>query len=141
FTLLLSALLSFHISRADDVPALAVPPAGTPLAIPTFHCLGLYWSPPGGAAGHPVRPGYGFIKMGFAGGVQWMTGHQYIFHNTIFAEDGWLPTGGLGGNRIVKHTISRNNILHVRSALGRSVSSSQENIDNDFDYDLFNASV
>ncbi len=89
----------------------------------------------------PELPGYGFIKMGFAGGVQWMTGHQYIFHNTIFAEDGWLPTGGLGGNRIVKHTTSRNNILHVRSATGRSASSNAENVDDDYDYDLFNGQV
>ena len=26
----------------------------TPFAVPTFHCLGLYWSPPGGAADKPV---------------------------------------------------------------------------------------
>jgi len=89
----------------------------------------------------PEQPGYGFMKMGNAGGVKWQTGHEYIFHNTVFAEDGWLPTGGLGGNRIVTHTISRNNILHVRADTGSSVSSSTENIDNDFDYDLFNGQV
>jgi hypothetical protein len=89
----------------------------------------------------PTQNGYGFIKMGNAGGVKWQTGHPYIFHNTIFAEEGWLPTGGLGGNRIVTHTISRNNILHVRSAKGHSASSGPDNIDNDFDYDLFNAQV
>jgi hypothetical protein len=89
----------------------------------------------------PELPGYGFMKMGNAGGVKWQTGHEYIFHNTIFAEDGWLPTGGLGGNRIVTHTISRNNILHVRSAKGHSASSAAENIDDDFDYDLFNGQV
>ena len=48
---------------------------------------------------------------------------QYIFHNTVFDEDGWLPRGGLGGDRIVKHTVSRNNILHVRSERDRSRSS------------------
>jgi hypothetical protein len=89
----------------------------------------------------PTQNGYGFLKMGNAGGVKWQTGHQYIFHNTVFAEDGWLPTGGLGGNRIVTHTTSRNNILHVHSATGRSASSAAENIDNDFDYDLFNGQV
>lgn len=89
----------------------------------------------------PEQAGYGFLKMGFAGSAKWMTGHQYIFHNTVFAEDGWLPTGGLGGNRIVTHTTSRNNILHVRSATGRSVSSNADNIDDDFDYDLFNGQV
>jgi hypothetical protein len=89
----------------------------------------------------PEQPGYGFMKMGNAGGVKWQTGHEYIFHNTVFAEDGWLPTGGLGGNRIVTHTTSRNNILQVRAETGRSVSSSTENVDNDFDYDLFNGQV
>lgn len=89
----------------------------------------------------PDQNGYGFLKMGNAGGVKWQTGHQYIFHNTIFAEEGWLPTGGLGGNRIVTHTTSRNNILHVRSATGRSASSAEQNIDDDFDYDLFNGQV
>jgi hypothetical protein len=64
----------------------------------------------------PDAGGGNFLKMGFADGENWMTGHQYIFNNTLFRADEWLPTGGLGGNRIVKHTISRNNILHVRSA-------------------------
>jgi hypothetical protein len=89
----------------------------------------------------PEQAGYGFLKMGFAGNASWMTGHQYIFHNTLFAEDGWLPTGGLGGNRLVKHTTSRNNILHIRSAKGHSASPAADNIDNDFDYDLFNGQV
>jgi hypothetical protein len=89
----------------------------------------------------PTQNGYGFLKMGNAGGVKWQTGHQYIFHNTVFAEEGWLPTGGLGGNRIVTQTISRNNVLHVRAATNRSVSSAEQNIDNDFDYDLFNGQV
>ena len=70
-----------------------------------------------------------------------MTGHMYIFHNTIFREDQWLPQGGLGGNRIVKHVVSRNNILHVRSAEDYSVSDNKQNIDNDFDYDLHNGQV
>ena len=87
----------------------------------------------------PEQAGYNFIKMGYASSVKWQTGHQYIFHNTVFAEDGWLPTGGLGGNRIVTHTVSRNNILHVRTAANRSASSTGE--DNDFDYDLFNGLV
>jgi hypothetical protein len=89
----------------------------------------------------PEQHGYGFLKMGFAGSAKWMTGHQYIFHNTIFAEEGWLPTGGLGGNRIVTHTTTRNNILHIHSATGRSASSNPDNVDDDFDYDLFNGLV
>lgn len=89
----------------------------------------------------PDYHGGAFLKMGFAGGEHWMTGHQYIFHNTLFRADEWLPTGGLGGNRIVKHTLSRNNILHVRSPDHRSVSEADQNIDNDFDYDLYNGRV
>jgi hypothetical protein len=89
----------------------------------------------------PGAPGLHFLKMGFAGGERWMTGHMYIFHNTIFREDEWLPQGGLGGNRIVKHVVSRNNILHVRSADGYSASDNRQNFDNDFDYDLYNGRV
>jgi len=82
-----------------------------------------------------------FLKMGFAGGEHWMTGHQYIFHNTLFRSDDYLPAGGLGGNRIVKHTVSRNNILHVRTPEDRSASEAKQNVDNDFDYDLYNGQV
>ncbi len=87
------------------------------------------------------RPGAGggnFLKMGYANSEDWMTGHMYIFHNTLFRSDEWLPTGGLGGDRIVKHTVSRNNILHVRTPQNHSASNNRLNTDNDFDYDLFN---
>ena len=90
------------------------------------------------------RPGEGgmyFLKMGYAGSEDWMTGHQYIFHNTLFRSDEWLPEGGCGGNRIVKHTVSRNNILHVRNAKSRCHSDAKQNIDNDFDFDLYNGQV
>ncbi len=96
-------------------------------------CVRSQWKP-------DYHGGY-FLKMGFAGGEHWMTGHQYIFHNTLFRADEWLPTGGLGGNRIVKHTVSRNNILHVRSPENRSASEAEQNVDNDFDYDLYNGRV
>jgi hypothetical protein len=86
----------------------------------------------------PEAGGGNFLKMGFANGEQWMTGHMYIFHNTIFRSDEWLPTGGLGGSRIVKHTVSRNNILHVRAPRNYSASENRQNVDNDFDYDLLN---
>jgi hypothetical protein len=86
----------------------------------------------------PAATGGNFLKMGFADGEQWMTGTQYIFHNTIFAGDGWLPTGGVGGTRIVKHVTSRNNILHVRDPKDSSISHNRANQDNDHDYDLFN---
>lgn len=89
----------------------------------------------------PELPGYGFMKMGSSGGAKWQTGHQYIFHNTIFAEEGWLPAGGLGGSRLVTHATSRNNIFHIRSENGGSISDNPKNIDNDFDYNLFNGKV
>ena len=91
-----------------------------------------------------AQPGAGggnFLKMGFADGENWMTGHMYIFHNTLFRSDDWLPTGGLGGNRIVKHTVSRNNLLHVRSPRDYSVSANRRNADNDFDFDLYNGRI
>lgn len=89
----------------------------------------------------PEAKGGYFLKMGFAGGEQWMTGHQYIFHNTLFCPEDYLHTGGLGGNRIVKHTVSRNNILHVRRPENRSVSAAKQNVDNDFDFDLYNGLI
>lgn len=89
----------------------------------------------------PNDGGGNLLKMGFAGSVDWMTGHQYVFHNTLFGPAEWLPTGGLGGDRVVRHVTSRNNILRVRSANDYSASDSQHNSDNDFDYDLFNGKV
>jgi hypothetical protein len=86
----------------------------------------------------PGAGGGNFLKMGFADGDHWMIGHMYIFHNTIFRSDEWLPTGGLGGNRLVKHTVSRNNILHVRSPQNYSASNNRQNVENDCDYDLMN---
>jgi hypothetical protein len=80
-------------------------------------------------------------KMGYATIEDWQTGHQYLFHNTIFKEDEYLPTGALGGNRIVKHTVSRNNILHVRAPENRCLSNHPNNVDNDYDYDLFNGQI
>jgi len=89
----------------------------------------------------PDAGGGNFLKMGYASGENWMTGHQYIFHNTLFRADEWLPTGALGGERIVKHTTSRNNILHVRTARNWSASDNKRNSDNSFDYDLYNGRI
>ena len=89
----------------------------------------------------PGAGGMHFLKMGYADGEQWMTGQMYIFHNTLFRSDEWLPTGGLGGNRIVKHTMSRNNILQVRAAKDYSASENKQNSDNDFDYDLYSGRI
>jgi hypothetical protein len=60
---------------------------------------------------------------------------MYIFNNTIFQEND-EGAGGLGGSsRVIKHCVSRNNILHVRSTDSHSISNGKTE-DNDFDYDL-----
>ena len=84
----------------------------------------------------------GFIKMGFANSIDWMTGHMYIFNNTILQPNNH-GTGGLGtsdgSNRYIKHCETRNNIFHVRSQTTNSIAiRSSGNIDNDFNYDLMN---
>ncbi|WP_414662968.1 hypothetical protein [Horticoccus sp. 23ND18S-11] len=89
----------------------------------------------------PDAGGGNFLKMGFAGGEEWMTGHMYIFNNTVFRGDEWLPTGGFGGTRIVKHTVSRNNIIEVREPERHSHSNNRLNVDNSYDYDLYNGQV
>lgn len=96
-------------------------------------CSRSQWRP-NGAGGY-------FVKMGYAGGEHWMTGRQYIFHNTLYRSDDWLPTGALGGNRIIKHTTSRNNLLHVRRDQDKSISTAHENVGNDFDFDLYNGVI
>jgi hypothetical protein len=91
-----------------------------------------------------IRPGAEggkFIKMGYAGTEDWMTGHMYVFHNTMFRSDEWLPPDGLGGGRIVKHAVSRNNILQVREPQGASLSSNARNIDTSYDYDLYSGRI
>ncbi len=83
----------------------------------------------------------GFMKMGYSKNDGWMTGYTYIFNNTILQtnDDG---AGGLGtrddSNREIRHCISRNNILQVRPVTDNSISNDNDNLDNDFDYDLCN---
>ncbi len=97
---------------------------------------GRSYSPTGSEWGMENGP---FMKMGFAGGEQWMTGHMYVFNNTVF-QKGDEGADGLGGDsRIIKHCTSRNNILHVREGTRRSVSVSRSHADNDFDHDLLSA--
>lgn len=91
---------------------------------------------------HPGGPGGQFVKMGFATGAQWMTGHQYLFHNTIFQGSGQGCAQGIGGSsRIMKHTTVRNNILHVKSPDGSSISKNMDTPDNNYDYDLYNGKI
>lgn len=84
----------------------------------------------------------GFMKMGYAGSIDWMTGHMYVFNNTVL-QPGGEGFGGLGtsdgNNRYVKHCVTRNNIFHVRDATTNSISiRTSGNEDNDYDYDLLN---
>ena len=92
---------------------------------------GRSYSPPGSS--WDLKHGY-FFKMGFAGGEEWMTGHMYIFSNTIFQPNG-EGAGGLGGSsKVIKHCVTRNNILHARDNF--SIASADSSTDNDFDSDL-----
>ncbi len=85
-----------------------------------------------------------FLKMGYANGVEWMTGHMYVFHNTILQTDG-KGFAGLGSARssgmarYIHHCTTRNNILHVRET--DKISISYRGLGNDFDYDLHNKNV
>ena len=81
-----------------------------------------------------------FMKMGYADGEHWMTGHMYVFNNTLLQprDEGANALGG--PDRIIKHCVSRNNILHVRSTDTHCISTEKKSsVDNDFDYDLLSA--
>ncbi len=102
---------------------------------------GRCYSPPTSIYGQ-----YGpFIKMGAAGDFSWMTGHTYVFNNTVLQPNG-EGAGGLGtgsnpdwDGRVIRHCTTRNNILHVRPG-HRSISVNSRNSDIDFDYDLCSGS-
>ena len=47
----------------------AAEPAPPPLAIPTFHALGIYWSPPGGAASQQA-----LVRYRRQGSTDWQQG-------------------------------------------------------------------
>ena len=51
-------LLSNQATQLEDARADSRGGSDTPLAIPTFHCLGIYWSPEGGAADKEVAVRY-----------------------------------------------------------------------------------
>ena len=98
---------------------------------------GRSYTPPGSS--YDLTHGY-FMKMGYADGEQWMTGHMYVFNNTIFQPDGEGANGLGGETKPIKHCVSRNNILHVRSGDTHSISTDKKRSDdNDFDYDLLSA--
>src|SRR3954470_13613077 len=56
--LLLGVLLYLPAAHSEDTPAHSPPLTGNARAVPTFHCLGLYWSPPGGALELAVQVRY-----------------------------------------------------------------------------------
>ena len=80
-----------------------------------------------------------FLKMGYADSENWMTGHMYIFNNTLLQPQDQGPNGLGGDSKTIKHCVSRNNILHVRPGDTHSISTDKKSIDNDFDYDLLSA--
>ncbi len=52
-------LLSLDLIVGGDVAGDEARTRGNgPFAIPTFHCLGIYWSPPGGSLGKVVQVRY-----------------------------------------------------------------------------------
>ncbi|MFB3892715.1 MAG: right-handed parallel beta-helix repeat-containing protein [Phycisphaerae bacterium] len=78
-----------------------------------------------------------FMKMGYAGSEDWMTGHMYVFNNTVYQVKDQGANGLGGDSRIIKHCVSRNNILHVRAGDTCSISTEKRSsVDNDFDFDL-----
>jgi hypothetical protein len=97
---------------------------------------GKSYSPPGSSWDLTHGP---FMKMGFAGKEDWMTGHMYIFNNTLLQPDdqGYDALGG--SSRAIKHCTTRNNIFQVRSKDTHAISTDKRNTDNDFDYDLIDS--
>ena len=97
---------------------------------------GRCYSPPGSSWNMTHGP---FIKMGFANGEKWMTGHMYFFNNTIFQEGNNGASGVGGSARIIKHCTTRNNIFHVRRDERYSIAVNSSHEGNDFNYDLVSA--
>jgi len=81
------------------------------------------------------------MKMGFAGDIDWMTGHMYVFNNTVFQakDDGADALGE--SSRVIKHCVTRNNILHTRTTSTHSISTDKKSEDNDFDHDLYSGRI
>ena len=66
---LLTAVCTFHIGSFAATAAEVGSRGATPFAISTFHCLGLYWSPPGGAADKEV-----LVRYRRQGATEWEEG-------------------------------------------------------------------
>jgi hypothetical protein len=82
-----------------------------------------------------------FMKMGYADSENWMTGHMYVFNNTLWQGPQNDGPNGLGGDsRAIKHCETRNNLFHVRPGDTNSISTDKRRSgDNDYDYDLLSA--
>ncbi len=68
-----------------------------------------------------------------------MTGHMYIFNNTVFQKENSGEDGLGGSGRIIKHCSTRNNILHVREGAPLGIALNKHHEDDDFDHDLISA--
>ena len=67
--LLLTAVCVLNLGPLAATAAETPSRGATPFAIPTFHCLGLYWSPPGGAADKEV-----LVRYRRQGAAEWKEG-------------------------------------------------------------------
>ena len=101
------------------------------------------FTPDGGSGGKWHNTNGYFMKMGFAGSADWMTGHMYVFNNTIFQGPANNGADGLGGDfKIIKHCVTRNNIFQARPDNKNSISTDTKgSTDNNFDYDLISHRV
>ncbi|MCL2645967.1 MAG: right-handed parallel beta-helix repeat-containing protein [Phycisphaerales bacterium] len=101
------------------------------------------FTPSGGSGGQWKNVHGNFMKMGFADSDSWMTGHMYVFNNTIFQGPNNTASDGPGGDsRIIKHCVTRNNIFHARPDDTNSISTEKKkSTDNDFDHDLISHRV
>lgn len=109
----------------------------------TIGPLYLFRNVSGRSDSSPTGSGYGYwLKAGYAGSIAAMKGYTYIFHNTVLQPKG-EGSGGIGttkSNRILRHTVIRNNLLHVRADTTYCLAENSSNQDNDGDYDLCSAS-
>jgi hypothetical protein len=101
---------------------------------------GRSYCPPGYAMDHG-----NLMKMGYADSDKWMTGQMYVFNNTILQPKNEGANGLGGESRVIKHCMSRNNILNVRPGDTRVIATDKKTTntgptyDNDFDNDLISA--
>lgn len=80
-----------------------------------------------------------FLKNGNAGNDSFQTGQIYVFNNNTLQTNNLGTGAGIGwGNRMDKHCTTRNNIIQTRTSQNIFAGDNYNNIDNDFNYDLFN---